>query len=124
MTLTPQPGCAVVRLSGISGIGRHGVLEHERQNGQPFVADISMLVTEPQDDQLDRTVDYSEAARIAIGIIESQSVDLIETLAGRIADACLELPPVREVEVSVHKPHAPIEFHFDDVSVTVHRRAS
>ncbi|SER76483.1 dihydroneopterin aldolase [Propionibacterium cyclohexanicum] len=124
MAVAPESGFVVVRLSGISAIGHHGVLAHEKTNGQPFVVDISMLVAEPVSDELSQTVDYSKAARVAAGIIESAPVNLIETLAGRIAEACLGLSRVREVEVTVHKPHAPIEFRFDDVSATVHRRAS
>lgn len=124
MAVTPEPGFVVVRLDGIGAMGRHGVLDHERVGAQPFVVDVSMLVAEPGDDELDHTVDYSRAARVVVQVIESESVNLIETLAARIADSCLEISRVRAVEVRVHKPHAPIPFPFDDVSATVYRRAS
>jgi dihydroneopterin aldolase len=54
-------------------------------------------------------------------IVSGDPVDLIETLAQRIADQCLKHDPVQEVEVTVHKPDAPITVPFDDVTITIHR---
>jgi dihydroneopterin aldolase len=53
--------------------------------------------------------------------VENDPVDLIETLAQRIADTCLQHAGVEDVEVTVHKPHAPIQAAFDDVSLTINR---
>ncbi|SQC36820.1 Probable dihydroneopterin aldolase [Rothia kristinae] len=49
------------------------------------------------------------------------SVELIETLAHTMAQRILERFPVDAVELTVHKPKAPIEVTFGDVSVTIHR---
>jgi dihydroneopterin aldolase len=42
-------------------------------------------------------------------------------VAERVADLCLTEPHVAEVEVTVHKPHAPVGVPFDDISVTIQR---
>ena len=54
-------------------------------------------------------------------MVEGAPVNLIETVAARIAELCLEYPPVTSAEVTVHKPEAPVGVPFDDVSVTVVR---
>jgi dihydroneopterin aldolase len=56
--------------------------------------------------------------------IESDPVDLIETLAQRIADVCLADPRVRWAEVTVHKPDAPVQATFSDVTLTITRTRS
>jgi len=56
-----------------------------------------------------------------VALIEGEPVNLIETLAARMAAACLEYPLVEEVEVTLHKPDAPITVPFEDVTVTVVR---
>jgi dihydroneopterin aldolase len=66
-------------------------------------------------------VDYGLLAARVVGIVEGEPVNLIETLAQRIADGCLAEPLVEQVEVTVHKPDAPIRVSFEDVTVTVTR---
>jgi dihydroneopterin aldolase len=53
--------------------------------------------------------------------VENDPVDLIETLAQRIADVCLSHEQVDWVDVTVHKPNAPIEATFSDVALTIRR---
>jgi dihydroneopterin aldolase len=67
-------------------------------------------------------VHYGEVAEEVAAVVAGRPVDLIETLAQRIADACLGHAVVQEVEVTVHKPEAPITVPFDDVTVTITRR--
>jgi dihydroneopterin aldolase len=116
-----------VAVRGIRAFGRHGVLPEERRDGQEFVVDVAMSFdTRPAAaaDDLARTVDYSAMAQGVVAIVSGEPVDLIETLAGRIADQVLADPRVDEVEVSVHKPQAPVGVPFDDVIVTVIRSRS
>jgi len=116
-----------VTLRGLRAHGRHGVLPHERQAGQQFVVDVVLaLDTRPAaaSDALVDTVDYGVLAATVAGIVEGEPVDLIETLAQRIADACLAHHRVEEVEVTVHKPQAPIPVPFEDVAVTIVRSRS
>ena len=114
-----------VALHGLKVRGHHGVFQHERENGQVFVIDLVLgLDTAPAaaGDDLDRTVHYGVVAEEVAAVVAGEPVDLIETLAQRIADTCLGHEAVREVEVTVHKPDAPITVPFDDVTVTITRR--
>ncbi|WP_316671036.1 dihydroneopterin aldolase [uncultured Propionibacterium sp.] len=118
-----NPGRARIRLSGLRVMARHGALPDEYDNEQPFVIDAELIVDEPAADDISRTVDYAEVARVVVRTIGGEHADLIETLAARIADACLGLPGIRALEICVHKPQAPVGLPFRDVSATVVRRA-
>ncbi|GGK79986.1 dihydroneopterin aldolase [Sphaerisporangium melleum] len=114
-----------VSLVGLRARGRHGCLPAERELGQEFVVDVTLhLDTAPAaaGDDLAKTVDYGELALRLAAIVEGEPVNLIETLAQRLADACLAAELVEEAEVRVHKPSAPIPLPFDDVVVTIRRR--
>lgn len=116
-----------IAIKGIRAHGRHGVLEHERRVGQPFVVDLELgLDTGPAAlaDDLSRTVDYGSLTLEVHDVIASEPVDLIETLAQRIADLVLAHEPVHWVKVTVHKPAAPIAVAFDDVAVVIERSRS
>ncbi|MFE4520057.1 dihydroneopterin aldolase [Kitasatospora sp. NPDC056783] len=113
-----------VTLRGLRARGHHGVFDRERVEGQTFVVDLVLyLDTRPAaaSDDLTRTAHYGLVAEEVTAIIAGDPVDLIETLAQRIADQCLKHEAVEEVEVTVHKPDAPITVPFDDVTVTIHR---
>jgi 7,8-dihydroneopterin aldolase/epimerase/oxygenase len=72
-------------------------------------------------DDLKHTVDYGALADTLADIVAGEPVNLIETLAERLADACIALDRVDSAVVTVHKPQAPIAHHFADVSVTIER---
>ncbi|WP_067181207.1 dihydroneopterin aldolase [Microtetraspora niveoalba] len=113
-----------VRLVGLRARGRHGCLPAERELGQEFVVDVTLFLdTAPAaaGDDLTKTVDYGALAVRLVETVEGEPVNLIETLADRLAALCLSYDRVDEVEVSVHKPAAPIPLPFDDVVVTVRR---
>lgn len=113
-----------IELRGLRIRGHHGVFEHERIDGQEFVVDAVLAVdvaAAARSDDLADTVDYGALAHRIAAIVEGEPVNLIETLASRIADTCLADSRVASVEVRVHKPHAPIPLAFDDVVVVVNR---
>jgi dihydroneopterin aldolase len=113
-----------IRLAGVRGRGFHGVFDHERRDGQEFVIDLVLdLDTRPaaRSDDLQDTVDYGTLVEQVRSAVASDPVDLIETLAQRIADICLRNAQVAGVEVTVHKPHAPIQATFSDVALTINR---
>lgn len=113
-----------VLLSGVTGYGHHGVLETERDQGQTFVVDVACtLDLEPAaaSDDLADTLDYSGLATAIVGDIERDPVNLIEALADRIARTCLSADRVEAVEVTVHKPQAPVPVPVTDVAVTLRR---
>jgi 7,8-dihydroneopterin aldolase/epimerase/oxygenase len=113
-----------VALRGLRARGNHGVFAREREEGQTFLVDVVLhLDTRPAaaSDDLTLTAHYGMVAEEVTAIVSGDPVDLIETLAQRIADQCLKHDPVQEVEVTVHKPDAPITVPFDDVAITIHR---
>ena len=103
----------------------HGVFEFERREGQTFVVDVVLGVDTrraAQTDDLADTVDYGGVGSDVVAAIEGEPLDLIEGLAQRIADACLARDGVEAVEVTVHKPQAPVGVPFGDVAVTISRQ--
>jgi 7,8-dihydroneopterin aldolase/epimerase/oxygenase len=116
-----------ITISGLRVRGRHGVFEHERADGQEFLVDaVLWLDTAPAaaTDDLTRTADYGVIASRLAQIAAGEPVALIETLAARLAAACLADQAVREVEITVHKPHAPVDVPVSDIAVTVRRSRS
>jgi len=114
-----------IDIKGLRAIGFHGVRDYERRDGQEFVADICLKRQAPTADALPLTVDYSRIATDVVGAIQGYPVDLIETLADRIADHLLfDHPSLRSARVRVHKPNAPLKVPFDDVICQVKRRRS
>ena len=111
-----------ITLTGISVNASHGVYGFEKTGVHPFVAD-AVLYTDKMcgSDNLCRTYDYSKAAEIIAGELGGKSVDLIETLATRIAKK-LSIAFNADCDVTVHKPEAPLNVNFSDVSVTAHSR--
>jgi dihydroneopterin aldolase len=114
-----------ITLTGLRVFGRHGVFEHEKRDGQEFVVDITVwldLTAAAATDDLAQTLHYGELAELAAGIVGGAPYDLIESVAGKIAEQVLLDPRLRAVEVTVHKPSAPIPLTFDDVAVTIRRQ--
>jgi 7,8-dihydroneopterin aldolase/epimerase/oxygenase len=114
----------LLSLRGIRAVGHHGVYEQERREGQEFVVDAVLGVDTREAgraDDLSLTVDYGRLSQQLVDAIVADPVDLIETLAQRLADVCLAQPLVEWVELTVHKPQAPIEVSLDDVTLTIHR---
>jgi dihydroneopterin aldolase len=114
----------VIALTGLTVRGHHGVFDFERRDGQDFVVDVALsLDTRPaatSDDVAD-TVHYGELASALAEVVGGEPVNLLETLAARLADVCLADVRVRSATVTVHKPQAPIPLQFADVAVTITR---
>jgi dihydroneopterin aldolase len=116
-----------IALTGLRAMGYHGVLPHERVAGQLFIVDVVLhlpLAPAAAGDALAATVDYGELASRVVKAVESDPVDLIETVADRVMGIALSYPSVESAEVTVHKPNAPIEVPFADVAVTLRRERS
>jgi dihydroneopterin aldolase len=116
-----------ITVRGIRATGFHGVYAEERRTGQPFVVDVVLhldLAPAAAGDDVTATVHYGELASSVVAAIEGEPVDLIETLAHRVVDIALSYPVVDGVEVTVHKPEAPVGVPFSDVAVTLVRTRS
>ena len=115
-----------ILISGIRATGFHGVLPHEREVGQVFVVDCELhldLTAAVRSDDLTKTVNYAEVALLVREIIEGAPHDLIETLAGKIADLLLKrYRKIEKAVITVHKPEAPIPAEFLDVAVVIERK--
>ena len=129
-----------IELIGVEAFGHHGVFSQEKDAGQKFIVDMVVWTdfrAAADSDALEDTINYVQLADIAVNAVEGkgaqgtqgaqgqqsqpQSHDLIETLASRIADEIAELGGVYAVEVTVHKPEAPIAHPFADVRVVARR---
>jgi 7,8-dihydroneopterin aldolase/epimerase/oxygenase len=113
-----------ITLTGLRVRGHHGVYDFERSQGQEFIVDVELeldLDRAAQTDDLADTVDYGRLADELVRIVGGQPVNLIETLADRLASACLADPLVLAATVTVHKPQAPIGHQFADVAVALRR---
>ena len=113
-----------IAIRGLRAHAHHGVYAVERERGQVFTVDAVLEVdttAAAAGDELDRTVDYAELAVQLHAVLTGKAVRLIETLAQRLADACLAHSLVEAVEITVHKPQADLGVPFDDVTVTIRR---
>ncbi|HST50182.1 dihydroneopterin aldolase [Jatrophihabitans sp.] len=117
-----------IALTGLRVRGHHGVFDFERAEGQDFVVDVELELdtrTAAASDLLADTVHYGELAEALAAVVAGEPVNLLETLAGRLAAVCLADSRVAAATVTVHKPQAPIPLQFADVAVTIRRdRAS
>ena len=113
-----------IAVRGLTAHAHHGVYDFERERGQTFRVDAVLeLDTAPAaaGDDLEKTVNYAELAQALHAVLTGEPVDLLETLAQRLADVCLADPLVDAVEITVHKPEADLGVPFDDVTVSIRR---
>lgn len=113
-----------ITLTGVRAFGYHGVFPEERRDGQQFVVDTTLFLSTEraaETDDIADTVNYGAVAERIAAVVEGEPVNLLETLATRIADDLLGFADARMIAVTVHKPAAPIAVPFANVSVTVRR---
>lgn len=123
-----------IELKGLKAHGYHGVFDFERRDGQDFICDVTLWLdfrAAAKSDELDDTISYADVAATAHGILAGTPRNLIETVATEIAEALLveddaraeqgRSPLLHAVEVTIHKPHAPIPLEFEDAAVTARR---
>lgn len=113
-------------IKGLHFYGYHGVFPEERKKGQPFIVDLT-LETDMQaaglSDALEDTVDYSAVCRTVQDIVEGRPYQLLEKVATVIADRVLEeYQKIETIEVTLHKPQAPIPGKFDDIAIAISRK--
>jgi dihydroneopterin aldolase len=114
-----------ISIKGIKGFGYHGVFDFEKHDGQYFFVDLEIeadLSAASLSDNLVDSIDYSLLTAIAKEAIEKLQFDLIERLAGFIADTIKEnFPAIKNIAVTVHKPSAPVQESVTDIAVTIVR---
>lgn len=108
-----------IAISGLRVYGHHGVLQFERDLGQYFVIDANVMVEAGESDQLSDSVSYADLAELIAKDVKQNPVNLLETLAMRLHSLVIAYSPrIKHVVITVHKPNAPIDLEFSDVSVT------
>ncbi|KXI16356.1 dihydroneopterin aldolase [Corynebacterium sp. CMW7794] len=114
-----------IELTGLECFGYHGVFDEEKRTGQPFIVDITCWLNFAEaaaDDDLTKTINYAELAEVAAEVVEGPARDLIETVATDVANAAMRrFEELYAVEVTIHKPKAPIPRTFGDVAVVARR---
>ena len=117
-----------ISIKGLRVFAHHGVFEFERTNGQDFFIDASVWLdgkAVAANDDLAKTVNYGELANALVANAKANPVDLLETLATRLLELVMSFGGgsdtgiVKKAKITVHKPQAPIDHEFSDVSVTV-----
>jgi 7,8-dihydroneopterin aldolase/epimerase/oxygenase len=113
-------------IKGLSLHAYHGVMAHEAKVGQSFSIDLELsidLSAAARSDKVMDTVSYDKVVECASKAFSAQRFRLIEAAAGKVADVVLAtFPRVNAIEVTIHKPHAPIAATFNDVGVTLVRK--
>jgi dihydroneopterin aldolase len=94
----------IVEIHGLEIVGRHGVGEAERRDGQPFLFDVTLELAEPAEDAIDATVDYRAVRDAVRDLSDARSYKLLESLASATADAIVTRFDVDSVTVRVRKP--------------------
>lgn len=100
-----------IELRGLALHGYHGVLDHERRDGQRFLFDVELEVGEAgSSDRIEDAVDYRDVAACVREVSDGRAFRLLEALATALAEALLaRFPAVERVEVRVHKPDVELE---------------
>ena len=116
----------VLRVDRLALHARHGVNPEERTLGQHFFLDLVATVEVGEtlgSDRLEDSVNYAQLIEAASHIFTEQAFNLIETAAAVVADDLLRrFPRIETLEVTVHKPSAPVKAHVADISATIERR--
>ncbi|CAN5214979.1 dihydroneopterin aldolase [soil metagenome] len=123
LTLVPDEADSLT-LTGLTVLANHGVYDFERRDGQPFIIDVTVWLDTARaasSDDIEQTLHYGDLANEIAGAAATDPVDLIETLAERVAQVVLSHSIADRVRVTVHKPEAPIAVAFTDVSITITR---
>ncbi len=113
-----------IRITGLELFGYHGVYDHEKQNGQRFLVDLTVWIDSGEasvSDDLSQTLDYGELVKAVAAEVKGESVDLIEKLAAKVLDVVWRFEKALVAKVTVHKPEAPVGFPVTDISVTLKR---
>jgi dihydroneopterin aldolase len=103
----------------------HGVMPHEAKVGQTFSLDLVLeidLSASARSDKVKDTVSYERVVAAASEAFCGKRYKLIEAAGGAVADTLLsQFGRLLSVEVTIHKPHAPIPATFGDVGIILKR---
>ena len=110
-------------ISKIKCSGKHGIYDHEKQNDQEFLVDIHINISDFSADNINKTLNYEEIVNLVIKFVNTESYDLIETLAKQISEHIVlkyakNESMFREIKVTVHKPDTILKDRTEGISVS------
>lgn len=112
-----------IHIKGLEIFAYHGVNPEEKQEGQPFILDVTLtadLTAARFSDDLADTVNYAAVCKTVQRAFTAQKYDLIERAAHVVCEAILtEHPRVQSVDLLLKKPQAPMNAKFDYVAVEI-----
>ena len=112
-----------INISKIKCSGKHGIYDHEKQNDQEFLVDIHINISNFSEDDINKTLNYEEIVNLVIKFVNTESYDLIETLAKQISEQIVlkytkNESMFREIKVTVHKPDTILKDRTEGISVS------
>ena len=114
-----------IRIRDLEIYAYHGVYAQEKEKGQRFFLNVTLfldIAPAAKGDDLTKSVNYGEVCHKLKDYMLEEAYDLLETVAERLSTRLLkEYPLIREVDLEVRKPEAPIGLPFESVSVKVRR---
>ena len=112
-----------INISKIKCFGKHGIYDYEKQNDQEFLVDIHINISDFSEDDINKTLNYEEIVNLVIKIVNTESYDLIETLAKHISEQIVfkhtkTEATLQEIKVTVHKPNTNLKDRTEGISVS------
>ena len=114
-----------IELRGIALHGHHGVLDHERREGQRFLVDVELELEDERaasSDHIEDAVDYRAVVARVQEVSDARAYHLLEAFSSALADALLAELPVTAVRVRVRKPDVVLDPPVEYAAVSVERR--
>jgi len=112
-----------INISKIKCSGKHGIYDHEKQNFQEFLVDVDINISDISEDDINKTLNYEEIVNLVIKFVNTESYDLIETLAKQISEEIVfkhakNVSMLQEIKVTVHKPNTILKDRTEGISVS------
>lgn len=117
-----------IEINNLIVFANHGVLPEEKTMGQKFMISLCLhmdMRAAAKTDDLTRTLDYAKVCAFVTGFTRKNRCRLIESAAENIANALLiSYPQLKQVDITLKKPWAPIGLPLDGVDVRLSRKRS
>ena len=113
-----------INILGIKTLGKHGIYEIEKSSDQKFFVDVKITIDNFQGDEIYDTINYENVVDDVIGIVKTESFNLIETLSKKITQEIYKKynsesnVKIFEITVTVHKPDTILKEKTNNLSVT------
>lgn len=112
-------------IEGLEVFAYHGVFSEENRLGQKFILDMELYLDLSQaglTDDLTKSVHYGEVSAFCTDWMHHHTVQLIETAAEQLVHSILlAYPLIHSIQLTLHKPWAPIGLPLKSVGVCIHR---